>query len=408
MSMPCLSRKHCSILQAMKNHYKSLAVFMTKSVSVQETDTGAVIKDVVIIQQGVDKVGDYIDEAFVDGIIAMGNSQPQGVKSRFGHPNMCKDSLGTYLGRYRNFRKSEDGHAIADLHLDKSAIKSPEGDLYSYVLDMARSNHDMFGNSIVFAADAEPIELEGSTYNRLILQSFIASDLVDSPAATTSLFRSTEDIGSALTEFIDEHPQVLSLLEDGKLVKSFFGRYATYFENKHKTKFNMGLIDKIKSALAGKKNIDITLADGIIATIVTEEAEPQVGDSVTIDGSPVADADHVAADGTIITTEGGVITAITPPAVDPPAEEVVAEGALSTEQMEKAVSAAIAKALKPLTEQLQMLSAKQAETEEALLMIATRTKSEGAVPARLNKSTSDPLTKNSIYKPVSKTKQKSY
>lgn len=389
----------------MRSHYKSLPVFMQKSANVSESDNGAVIHDVVIIQKGLDKVGDYIDETFIDNIIEMGNAQTQGVKSRFGHPNMCKDSLGTYIGRYRNFRKSDEGHAIADLHLDKVAIKSPEGDLYSYILEMAKKNHDQFGNSIVFSADSEEITLDdGNTANKLNLQSLIASDLVDSPAATTSLFRSTDDLGAALTDFIDENPQVLNLIENPKLLKSFFGRYATYYEKKFKKSFDMGILDRIKAALGGQKNIDVTLADGMIATVITDADAPAVGDSVTVDGAPAPDGEHLTADGTIIITEGGVITEI----VAPP-EEVQPEA----QPTEEVIAASVEKAFAPIRDEIAKLQKsiselvdKQKQSDEALLMIARRTKSVGEVPPALQKSASDPaLPSKATPKFVSKTRK---
>lgn len=376
----------------MKSHYKSLPVFASKSVQITEAESGAVIHDVVIIQKGLDKVGDFIDDKFIDDIVTMGNAQSQGVKSRFGHPNMCKDSLGTYIGRFRNFRKNDEGHAIADLHMDKVAIKSPEGNLYDYILEMAKNNHDQFGNSIVFSADSEEIKLDDDqTANKLNLHAFIASDLVDSPAATTSLFRSTDDLGAALTDFIDENPKVLELMESPQLLKSFFGRYATYFEKKHRKSFDMGILDRIKAALSGQKNIDITLADGMIATVITDADQPAVGDSVTVDGAPAPDGEHLTADGVTIVTEGGVITEI----MEPEATEVETEETVTV--TEEAVQASVEKAVKPLLDAISTLSksleavtAKQAETDEALLMIARRTKSEGFIPPATQRSTTDP------------------
>lgn len=187
----------------------------------------------------------------------------------------------------------------------------------------------------------------------------------------------------------------------------------------------MGLIDRIKSALAGKKNIDITLADGLIATVITDAAEPQVGDSVTVDGSPAPDADHVAADGTVITTESGVITAINAPIEEPVAEPVEEEASLSiTPEEQTAIVSEVMQILEPrllaIEERLaalegvgseEMASVKslaksQKEIEKALMLIAERTSSTGVVPVAIQKSVTDPVIPKKITsKLVSKSKK---
>jgi hypothetical protein len=87
----------------------------------------------------------------------LGNESKAGIKARFGHPNICSTALGTYLGRYRNFRRSA-GKVMADLHLDLSAARSPKGNLYDYILTLAETNPDMFGASIAFNAGDEIIK----------------------------------------------------------------------------------------------------------------------------------------------------------------------------------------------------------------------------------------------------------
>jgi ATP-dependent Clp endopeptidase proteolytic subunit ClpP len=71
----------------------------------------------------------------------------------------------------------------------------------------------------------------------------------------------------------------------------------------------------IKAQATEPKAMSTTLEDGTEITINTEAEAPEVGDAVTLsDGSAAPDGEHTLADGTVITTEGGVITAVAAPA----------------------------------------------------------------------------------------------
>ena len=75
------------------------------------------------------------------------------------------------------------------------------------------------------------------------------------------------------------------------------------------------------------KAMSTTLEDGTEITIDGENETPEVGDTVTMaDGSAAPDGEHTLADGTVITTEAGVITAVTaaPAAKDDKDEEMKA------------------------------------------------------------------------------------
>jgi ATP-dependent protease ClpP protease subunit len=58
------------------------------------------------------------------------------------------------------------------------------------------------------------------------------------------------------------------------------------------------------------KALTTTLEDGTEVTIETEAAEPAVGDVVTVNGESAPDGSHTLADGSVIVTEGGVITEV--------------------------------------------------------------------------------------------------
>lgn len=356
--------------------YKSSPVFEQDL-----TVDGNVIKGVVIVKEGKDKVGDYFTKDFLKNLAEQGNSYPQGIKSRFGHPNMCKDSLGTYLGRYKNFRvePTESGDVVqADLHLDEVAAKSPEGNLLDYVKGMATKNPDMFGNSIVFSGTGEEKDIEGEMLVELSLQSFIASDLVDSPAATDGLFKSSDDLGVIMTSFLDENPSVMeAVAENPTLVADFFiKRYIPYLE-KRKNNFNMSILDKVKSAFGiTKKNIDLTLEGGDVVTVITDAESPAVGDKVEANGQPVADKVHILEDGTEIATQDSVITSINKPDETAPEETPVTEE--TQNQM-----AELQKGIDSLKSMIEGFEAKLAgiqkattENEKAIIFIAKNVKSE--------------------------------
>lgn len=304
----------------MEKRFKSVNFFETQAKSVTTIAGSTVIKDVVIVQAGVDKVGDYMDNGFIDALVAQGNEAPTGIKCRGGHPNMCKDSLGTYIGDFHNFRATEQNgtyKAVADLYIAEIAKKTQiDGhgiSYHDYVVEMAKNSPDKLGNSIVFRADEEPFEIEpGKSVPKLTLTQFIASDIVDSPAATDGLFKSDEDLGVKLTEFLDDNPEVLDAISKNEnSIEIFFKKYANHSQiNKSKI---MGILDKVKSklGLTAQKNLDVTDATGQIITVVTDGNEPQAGDEVQIGGAAAPDGEYTFPDGSKWKVVGGKIESIT-------------------------------------------------------------------------------------------------
>lgn len=196
--------------------------------SAQIDRTQGVIRGVQIIRVGEARGhGVHQDLEFIQDLVELGNAQPKGVKSRFGHPAMSDDALGTELGRFKNFRLQGES-AVADLHLGSYAAKSPKGDLREYILTMAEEDPEMFGNSIVFIpgrkytvneegekeyygddiqAGEQPVFVE--------IESLLASDLVDTPAATDGLFSEVNAhlYAKKLSVFLDENPEVETFLD---------------------------------------------------------------------------------------------------------------------------------------------------------------------------------------------------
>ena len=310
-----------------KARKKSRPIYRAKKVETKNGKT--IIRDVVIVEEGFDKTGyDYFDMDFLAALTKAGNDAKKGVKCRFGHPNMSTTSFGTFVGRYHDFRikQDEDGRSFveADLHMSNLAKKvDVEGkniSMYEYIIEMTRENPDMFGNSIVVFAGGEDTILEdedGNQANAYVLRlvSFLASDLVDEPAATSGLHKSEDWFAVAATEYFDNNPEIYEFIENNPdEILKFLKTYK--FNNSKNGKMSKKKKNKIKKALSkiwGKtksKDLDLTLTDGRILTVQTDDDSPSVGDVVTIDGDPAPDGEHVTQDGKTITVANGKISEI--------------------------------------------------------------------------------------------------
>lgn len=296
--------------------------------SAQQIDAEkGVIYGVVLAQKGMNKNGTYFSERFLNELKDKGEERGY-IKARFGHPTMCNNSLGSYIGRYKNFRV-EDEKLFGDLYLDEIAkdtnVEGRGITMYDYIMRMAQGNSDMFGNSIVILAnyvieeyeeDGEKKEADGHE-----LIEWISSDLVDDPAATDSLFHSADDLGVKITDFLDENPQIFEILEkEPKILGDFFSRYEAYLGRKNNKKnMKKGVFARALVAMFGKSlfDVDLTLANGDIITVETEAEEPAVGDKVKqkTDGGedaekPLADGAYLLKDERTLVVEGGVIKEI--------------------------------------------------------------------------------------------------
>lgn len=317
-------------------YFKSLPNFESTNINIDREN--GIVKNTSIANFGDNQNDSFFDELFLNDIVKLGNESEKGIKSRFGHPNMCATSFGTFIGRYKNF-SIKDGNVFADLHLDpitkKTQVEGKGITMFEYIMDMAESNADMFGNSIHIYSEVYQKPIDGKVRNLHKLDKFKSCDLVDDPAATDSLFSSNpNDLGVMVTQFLDQNPQLFETIsKQPAIIEDFFNRYANYSNRKSLINFNMSFLDKLKKQFSAKKDgetfdIDITLADGKIVTVVTEAEQPQDGDPVVDDtGTAVADAEHLLPDGSAIVTVGGKITEIkeAPKSDDPPAEPTMTE-----------------------------------------------------------------------------------
>ena len=210
--------------------------------------------------------GVWLDREFCEAVAAAGNATGDvGLKVRYGHPSMCSDAIGTELGRAKNFRvvdfeRDIDGKkvkcagVIADVYMLKSAHAAPQGDLVAHVMATAKEDPSQFGQSIVFTyADFKSTDKDGNAIkcsefdepgkffdaageNKIfaVLGKLHGSDFTDTPAATDGIF-STGTLAEEAEQMLDEHPQILELLEKSpKSVVEFLER--------------TGLAEKVESA----------------------------------------------------------------------------------------------------------------------------------------------------------------
>lgn len=191
----------------------------------------------------------WIDGAFLQQVTDAINASPRGTKSRFTHPGLSGDGLGSFLGRAKNASLGKDEVVRADQHFAKSAHATPDGDLAGYAMDLASEDPEMFGASIAFEHDAEaeakftaqyggnefvspdPENVKNLPHARL--KELRAVDLVDSPAANPhGLFHrggnpaaEAEQLAEFCLGFSDECPDSTLLCVHPERAKSFIERF---------------------------------------------------------------------------------------------------------------------------------------------------------------------------------------
>lgn len=306
----------------MKHAFRSNPYYSQKHVNIDPQN--GIISNVILAEKGLNKNGTYFSDRFLNELLQ--NATEKGyIKARFGHPNMCATSLGSYIGRFKNF-KIENNAIYGDLHLDEiSKVTQVEGrgiSMFDYIIAMAQNNPDVFGNSICIIANSieeqyeENGEIVQATGHKLI--QWTSSDLVDDPAATNSLFHlENNDLGTLLTDFLDDNPQIFQIMEQKpSIVSDFLERYTHYQQRKNKNVMNIKKIFE-KFTKNGKFDLDLTLANGDIISVTTQAEEPQVGDSVTqkTDNGeeaekPLENGDYLLKDGKTLVVEDGKIKEI--------------------------------------------------------------------------------------------------
>lgn len=189
----------------------------------QDDSVGAVDKEngiisgVAIITSNREALGHemFIDDTTVDQVVSKGQESDKGVglKARFDHPNACFSSMGTQLGRFKNFRRDGD-KARADLHLLDANTEHRE-----FILNLAAEDPDMFATSIVFKqGEPETFSFEDFPdkdendpffFPHARVDSLIGCDVVDEGAANDSLFGRPDYLAEQAEKWASEHSDIL-------------------------------------------------------------------------------------------------------------------------------------------------------------------------------------------------------
>lgn len=136
-----------------------------------------VIRGAILAEEGTfkDRRGVF-DRQAIRRSVKLASEKQAGLKSRFTHPGLSSDGLGKFLGRIKNHRtdtvlretgKDASGKTLlqerlvhrGDIHIDKTALEQgPDGGkaLGVYVMDLAESDSDALGMSLVLKPDQQP------------------------------------------------------------------------------------------------------------------------------------------------------------------------------------------------------------------------------------------------------------
>jgi len=192
----------------------------------------------------------WVDDVMLTQVTDAINQTEPGVKSRFAHPSLSGDGLGKALGRMRNAKLNGDV-VRADLHLYESAHDTPDGDLASYIMNLADEDPAAFGMSIVFDSDigaedkfmAEHEDKDGNfvspdkdntnNYIHARVAQLSAADVVDEPAANPDgLFHRGDSIAFEADAYLayalglsDEAPETAAFGVHPDRVRGFVQRF---------------------------------------------------------------------------------------------------------------------------------------------------------------------------------------
>lgn len=214
-----------------------------------------------------------IDDTTLQQVVALGNRAKMGTKSRFDHPSASNTSMGTFLGRSKNFRRVGD-RVLADLHLSESAKEAPQGDLYNYVLGLAERDPQAFGASIVFEGKSEyQLEPDGTRTNDTKgdplpplarVDTLLASDVVDEPAANPGgLFSQEDSLAAKITAFLNRWSAASPVLQ------AITGRLTRMEERmEEQTKESASAQDEAKKAFGEGEKAERARIVGIFAAML--------------------------------------------------------------------------------------------------------------------------------------------
>ena len=209
--------------------------------------------------------GVHLEQSFIeDGIKRAKKNFKKGMKARFGHPSMSNETLGSEMGRFKNFRVDDD-KMVADLHLFDSANLSPtHPGMKDWMISQAAEDPEAIMCSIVFKPlyeyqyddNNKRVNIwycdqkgnwsrcrnqngEVTYYNpnkELYVQmdEIYFCDIVDQGAATDKLFSAnfnSDKFSVIATEFLNENPNIDDFIRDkpDKLFEFLHSRHSEAF-----------------------------------------------------------------------------------------------------------------------------------------------------------------------------------
>tara|TARA_R100001244_G_C5165063_1_gene131353 strand:+ start:381 stop:1517 length:1137 start_codon:yes stop_codon:yes gene_type:complete len=273
---------------------KELIKFKAHSVGGVVDRENNIIKGMTLIQADREALGHelFIDMSFIRSVVKQGKATGDvGLKARNDHPSACFSSMGSQIGRFKNFRTVEN-KAVADLHLAPFAFESnPQGNIGEFLMDVAENDPDIMGNSIVFTMseakeftpgendDPEALEFQ---FPHARLEKLHGCDVVDQGAATDgmfSVFGRPDYMAEQALKLVGEHEE---------LFRTALEPLVTKLMDENKPTVNT---DEIKDNINQKPNQmskDQALLDAEFAVTPTAVAEEVTRESVVVEDEAVA------------------------------------------------------------------------------------------------------------------------
>lgn len=276
---------------------RNLIKFKAASFSGHVDKENRVIKGVSLIQADREALGHemFIDEKMVRQVVKQGKETGDvGLKARVDHPSSCFSSMGSQLGRFKNFKKSGN-KAVADLHISDFTKHAPGGDMGKWLLAVAEEDPDQLGFSIVFEqAEAEEFSAgedddpDDICFNlpHARLGKLFGADIVDEAAANDGMFSiqgRPDYLKEQVTYWAEENPEMLNQIlapalevyyksQAGEAYEDFLKITKELKDNTNQKSIQMS-DEKTSLSEASQEDIDAAVVGKIEPTKVSTDTE---------------------------------------------------------------------------------------------------------------------------------------
>lgn len=297
----------------------------TKGVGVDREKN--VINGVILAEEGPFKSegrGEFDGQA-IRAITKMTNAKG-GLKSRWTHPGLSADGLGTFLGRFHDAKtdkimrqagEDENGKPVykevlvtrANLHLDPTSFETPSGNLGKYVMDLAENDQSAFGTSLVLQKEDELRlddkgrrlqDAEGNDLPPLWRPTKLhGSDIVDEGDATNSFLSSNEvdRLPDAVvrrgTELLDrqfagQKPEVIQQRCSAWLSRYLSAKFPDWNPSVQKLAVpgELAVGDSVIWMIEDQEGLSAEQEDGTVVAIATDGPLGIPGTTLTLEGIP--------------------------------------------------------------------------------------------------------------------------